>query len=171
MMGMSITLQVVELVLGAAECRWGLSGFSLRSGRSRSDRYFSEVRSASMDTSPPFTDMLLVPIGIICIVAAVIHGHLGLTKLIAPADFRTRQARAFVVMIWHYSTLTWAAIGVCFAATPWLVPADQQRLVIGLMSLPILYGVIGNFIISRGRHPGWAIFAFVIAAANLVVWS
>ncbi|MEZ5679852.1 MAG: hypothetical protein R3E14_00985 [Erythrobacter sp.] len=113
-------------------------------------------------------EILLLPIGLACVFASIAHGYLGQTRLIAPAEFPRGWARGFVSMIWQYSTVTWATIGAFIAVSPWLLTADERRWAIPAACLPILYGVIGNAIVSQGRHFGWMLFAAIIAAASLV---
>jgi len=115
-----------------------------------------------------YTDVILLPIGLICVVASIAHGYLGQTRLIAPAEFPRGWARGFVTMIWQYSTVTWAMIGIFIALSPWLLTDAERRWAIPAACLPILYGVVGNAAISKGRHFGWMLFAVIIAAACVV---
>ncbi|HPE46765.1 MAG TPA: hypothetical protein PLR76_00130 [Hyphomonas sp.] len=111
---------------------------------------------------------LLMPIGVACVIAAIVHGYLGQAKLIGPAAYTHKWAKGFVGMIWQYSTVTWAMIGAFIAVSPWLVPREDLSWAVPLACSPILYGVAGNFLVSGGRHFGWMIFAVIIAAATLV---
>ncbi len=113
-------------------------------------------------------NLLLVVIGLACVVASIAHGYLGQTRLIAPADFPRGWARGFVSMIWQYSTVTWAMIGIFIALSPWLLTAPDRRWAIPAACVPILYGVVGNAIVSKGRHFGWMLFAAIISSACLV---
>lgn len=110
---------------------------------------------------------LIFPIGLSCMAAAIVHGYLGQTRLIEPGVYGHRWAKGFIQMIWHYSTVTWALIGAFIAASPWVLNQNQRKWMVPLVCLPIVYGVIGNMLVSRGRHFGWKIFAGLIAAAAI----
>ena len=48
------------------------------------------------------------------------------------------------------------------AAAAWLGP--QARLALGLLvGAPYLFGAVGNFRATRGRHPGWMLMALALA--------
>lgn len=113
-------------------------------------------------------ELLLLPIGIACVVASVAHGYLGQTRLIDPAEFPRGWARGFVSMIWQYSTVTWATIGIFIASAPWLLSDADRVWAVPASCVPIAYGVIGNAIVSKGQHFGWKLFAAIIGAACLV---
>lgn len=113
-------------------------------------------------------DYLLLPVGLACIAAAIVHGYLGHSRLIAPAQFPHRWARGFTAMIWQYSTVTWIMIGIFIAVSPWTLSASDRAWAVPVSCVPILYGVIGNAVVSHGRHFGWMIFAVIIALATLI---
>jgi hypothetical protein len=114
---------------------------------------------------------LLTWIGITCVIASLAHGSRVQSHLVATTEFRGRQAKNMTVMLLQYSTFTWILIGLFIAASPWLLDRSTRSWAVPLACLPILYGVIGNAIVSRGRHFGWILFAAIIgsasAAANL----
>ncbi len=71
-------------------------------------------------------------------------------------------------MIWQYSPVTWVLIGVFVTISPWVLDARTRAWAVPLACAPILYGIIGNFLVTRGRHFGWMTFATIIVAAALV---
>ena len=109
--------------------------------------------------------LILVPTGIACIAAALYHGYLGQTRLIGPAKFPNRQAQALVGMIWQFSTASWAVCGALIALSPYLFDTGSRRVAVVCACLPICWGIVGNFWITRGRHFGWKIFAAIVASA------
>lgn len=109
--------------------------------------------------------ILLLPIGIACVAAALYHGYLGQTRLIGPTVFANRQAKELVAMIWQFSTATWAFCGVVIAVSPWLFAGGNRLSAIVCACLPIMWGVIDNAWVTRGRHFGWKVFAAIVAAA------
>ena len=110
-------------------------------------------------------DLLLPPIGLLVVAAAALHDWLGQTRLIGPAQFPTATARRLVVLIWHYSAVSWAACGLLIAASPWLVGEGARPWVVAACCLPLVFGAVGNGVATRGRHCGWKIFAGLVLAA------
>jgi hypothetical protein len=109
--------------------------------------------------------IVLVPVGLACMAAALYHGYLGQTRLIDPATFPSRQAKEMVGMIWQFSTAAWAVCGAIIALSPWLFPSRFRLESVICACLPIGWGILGNAWITRGRHFGWKIFAGIVAAA------
>ncbi|WP_183612361.1 hypothetical protein [Novosphingobium hassiacum] len=107
----------------------------------------------------------MVAVGISCVAAACLHGYLGEVKLIGPATFPTRQSRLLVSAMWQFSTMIWIGCGVLIAASPWLFSDSDRPLAIPLICSPILFGVVANGLITRGRHFGWKVFAAIVVAA------
>lgn len=108
---------------------------------------------------------LLLAAGTLCVGVAVVHGWLGETRLIGPASFPNREARQLVSAIWQLSTAIWIACGLVIAASPWLFEARTRSLGIFIACLPLLWGVVANAWITRGRHPGWKALGLAVALA------
>ena len=110
--------------------------------------------------------------GVVGGITAVIHGVLTQRLMVRPiemalaADGRVRApVRRLVPLLLHFSTIAWLVGGVALiAAAGWFEP--QARLVTGLgVGGLYLYGALGNFWGTRGRHPGWMLMA---AALGLI---
>ncbi|MEG3176836.1 hypothetical protein U1872_11400 [Sphingomonas sp. RB3P16] len=114
--------------------------------------------------------IILVPAGVACIVAALIHGYLGQTRLIAPAKFPGGQAKALVNVIWQFSTAIWAVCGAIIAASPWLFDDHARPVAVLCACLPLAWGIVGNAWITRGRHFGWKMFAAIVSVAIVGVY-
>lgn len=112
--------------------------------------------------------ILLMIAGALGVATALIHGYLGETRIIALAAFPSRQARGFVRAIWQLSTTIWISGSLVIAAAPFAF-ADplQRRLVLALACLPMVYGLVCNAWISRGRHFGWMALSTVIGITVL----
>lgn len=108
---------------------------------------------------------ILVAAGLACMSAAVAHGYRGQTRLITPATFADRQAKALVLMIWHFSAAAWAMCGAVIAVSPWLFPNQTRPIAVALACLPLLWGIVGNAWITRGRHFGWKLFGAIVVLA------
>lgn len=109
---------------------------------------------------------ILLPTGLLCAALAAYHGYLGQIRLIDPATFESRQAKALVGMIWQFSAAAWVICGLIIAAAPWLFDDSARPVAVILACLPIMWGVVGNAWVTRGRHFGWKLFAMVVAAAT-----
>ncbi len=108
---------------------------------------------------------ILVPVGLLCIAAAAYHGYLGWTRLIAPATFPNSQAKALVGMIWQFSAAVWMVCGGVIALSPWLFDDRVRPWAVVAACVPIVWGIVGNAWVTRGRHFGWKLFASIVVAA------
>jgi hypothetical protein len=122
-----------------------------------------------MEVAP--VSIVLITTGLVCVVAALYHGYLGQTRLIAPAIFPNSQAQALVGVIWQFSTAMWASCGAVIALSPWLFDDKDRQLAVMLACLPLVWGIVGNAWITRGRHFGWKVLAAIVAAAIIGVSS
>ena len=109
--------------------------------------------------------------GLIGSFVAVVHGVLTQRLMVRPieafllADRRTSAPiRRLVPLLLHFSTIVWFLGGLALiAAAIWF--DREARLVTGLfVGSTYLFGALGNFWGTRGRHPGW-----VLMAASLIL--
>ncbi len=118
-------------------------------------------------------DAALAMAGIIGSGVAVAHGVLLQRLMVRPlqasflADKRiAAPVRKLVAPLLHFSTFGWFLGGLALiAAAAWL--DREARLAAGIfVGALYLFGVVGNFWATRGRHPGWMLLA---AALVLIV--
>ncbi len=120
-------------------------------------------------------DAALAMAGVIGGVTAVIHGVLIQRLVVRPveasllAEPRPEAIRRLVPLLMQFSTFAWliGALALIVAAR-WFEP--QARLVTGLLVGSLyLFGALGNFWATSGRHPGWMLMtaALVLIAAGL----
>lgn len=118
-------------------------------------------------------DVALGMAGIIGSGVAVVHGVLVQRLMVRPlqasilADKRfAAPVRKLVTPLLHFSTFSWFLGGLALiAAAAWL--DREARLAAGLfVGALYVFGVVGNFWATRGRHPGWMLLA---AALVLIV--
>ena len=117
----------------------------------------------------PWHNLALELAGVIGAVVAIVHGLLVQRLIVRPfaevadADRKVSATiRRLVPPLIHFSTAVWFAGGVALASAPLL--NAQARLSISLMvGLTYLFGAIGNFWATRGRHPGWVLMANAVA--------
>jgi hypothetical protein len=114
--------------------------------------------------------------GVIGSCVAVVHGILVQRLMVRPfeelfaADARIRRSvRRLVPLLLHFSTVAWFFGGLALiAAASWL-DADA-RLATGLfVGALYLFGAVGNFWATRGRHPGWMLMTAALVLIALGV--
>jgi len=105
--------------------------------------------------------------GIIGIVVAVVHGVLTERLMAAPLRAATQPRlsapiRRIAPLLLQFSTFNWFLGGLALiAAALWLGP--EARWVAGLLvGSSYLFGAAGNLWATRGRHPGWALYALAL---------
>lgn len=114
-------------------------------------------------------DIALVVAGLIGGGVAVVHGVLTQRLMVEPfarlaqADARiSAPIRRIVPPLLHLSTVFWFLGGIALiAAALWFGPAVRVATCIFVGAL-YLYGAFFNLWATRGRHPGWALYAVTL---------
>ncbi len=116
--------------------------------------------------------------GLIGGLTAVIHGVLIQRLVVRPveaaflaAPAKPRAIRRLVPLLMQFSTFAWllGAVALIVAAR-WFEP--QARLVTGLLVGGLyLFGALGNFWATGGRHPGWMLMAAALVLIAVGVTS
>jgi hypothetical protein len=115
-------------------------------------------------------DIALIAAGAIGAGVAVVHGVLIERVAVKPildisqGDKRlSAPARRLVRPLMHESTASWFLCGlVLIAAALWFDPS--ARLTTSLFAGAFYaYGALGNLWATRGRHPGWVLYAIAVA--------
>ena len=100
---------------------------------------------------------------------AVVHGVLVQRLTVVPFDNfsqtdkrMTAPIRRLVPLLLHFSTISWFLGGLALiAAASWFGP--EARLATGLfVGGSYLLGALANLWGTRGRHPGWMLYAVAI---------
>lgn len=114
-------------------------------------------------------DAALAIAGIIGSCVAIVHGILVQRLMVRPfeasllADGRiTASTRRLVPVLLQFSTFNWFLGGLALiAAAIWF--EQDARLVTGLLvGSSYLFGALGNLWGTRGRHPGWMLYAVAL---------
>ena len=119
-------------------------------------------------------DVALGLAGLIGSGVAVVHGILTQRLMVEPFRAMASTAhtpstiRRLVPGMLHFSTYNWFLGGLALlVASLWLGP--QARLATALLvGSSYLFGAVGNFWATRGRHPGWVLYAI---ALGLIVYG
>ena len=114
-------------------------------------------------------DAALVTAGVIGSCVAVVHGILVQRLMVRPfeefllADKRTAASiRRLVPVLLHFSTFNWFLGGLALIAAAIWFELDA-RLATGLLvGSSYLFGALGNLWATRGRHPGWMLYAVAL---------
>jgi hypothetical protein len=89
--------------------------------------------------------------GVIGSGVAVVHGILTQRLMVRP----------LVPGLLHFSTFNWFLGGLALIAAIWF--EQDARLATGLLvGSSYLYGALGNFWATRGRHPAWVLYAVAL---------
>jgi hypothetical protein len=112
-------------------------------------------------------DAALAMAGVIGSGVAVVHGVLTQRLMVRPferlADGRIgAPIRRLVPLLLQFSTFNWFVGGIAL-----IVAANafeqEARLVTGLLvGSSYLFGALGNLWATRGRHPGWMLYAVAL---------
>ncbi len=112
-------------------------------------------------------DVALFLAGVIGGAVAVIHGVLTERLMAAPLRSVTQPRlsapiRRIAPVLLQFSTFNWLIGGLALiAAALWLGP--EAKVVAGLLvGSSYLFGAVGNLWATRGRHPGWALYAIAL---------
>jgi hypothetical protein len=114
-------------------------------------------------------DAALAMAGIIGSCVAVVHGILTQRLMVRPlnafllTDEGTAPSiRRLIPMLLQFSTFNWFLSGIALiAAAIWL--EHEARLATGLLAgSSYLFAALGNLWGTRGRHPGWLLYAVAL---------
>ena len=119
-------------------------------------------------------DLALGLAGVIGSGVALVHGVLTQRLMVEPFRAMASTARTpatirrLVPGLLHFSTYNWFLGGLALmVAAAWLGP--QAKLATALLvGSSYLFGAAGNLWATRGRHPGWLLYAI---ALGLIVYG
>lgn len=111
-------------------------------------------------------DAALALAGIIGGAVAIVHGVLTQRLVVRPVRERTAAlsgpARRLVGPLMQFTTFNWFVGGIALLIAACAL-GQQARLATGvLVGSSYLFGAVGNFWATRGRHPGWALYAVAL---------
>jgi hypothetical protein len=113
-------------------------------------------------------DAALAMAGVIGSSVAIFHGALTQRLMVAPiaelAKGRlSRQIRKIVPALLHFSTFNWFVCGLALLVAAYAFDAQARLATCLLVGSSYLYGALGNLWATRGRHPGWMLYAVALA--------
>lgn len=120
-------------------------------------------------------DVALMAAGILGAGVAVIHGVLTQRFIVEPirrlgAERLAPQIVRLAAMLLQFSTFAWLLGGLALAATPWMGAGARTATAV-LVGVAYLFAVVGNAWATRGRHPGWMLYAVAVALIAYGLWA
>lgn len=113
-------------------------------------------------------DLALAIAGGIGSTVAIVHGVLTQRLIARPlenvaAPKLPKSIRQLAAMLLQFSTFNWFIGGLALVVAAFWA-GHETKLAVGLLvGSSYLYGSVGNFIATRGRHPGWIFYGVVLA--------
>jgi hypothetical protein len=115
-------------------------------------------------------DGAMIAAGVIGSGVAVVHGVLVQRLMVAPFETAFREdrrmslaAKRLVPVLLHESTTAWFAGGLALIAAALWFDASARVAVAVCVGALYFYGALGNLWGTRGRHPGWMLYALALA--------
>jgi hypothetical protein len=110
-------------------------------------------------------DLLLQSAGLAAIVAAIIHGVIGETRVFPRVSIQPQRLRSLFRLVWQASTVAWIGGGVLLIAAPLMASEPARHWIVVTLACVFAFGALGNAWATRGRHFGWMVFSAVVAMA------
>jgi len=112
-----------------------------------------------------------VAAGFIGIFVSIFHGIVMQKRMIVPIlkiEEFPQSTRRLVPLLLHFSTLCWFLGGAAMMATPFFPNTASVLTTAVVVGGFYVFGAVGNFWGTRGRHPGWILLA---VAAALIAYA
>jgi hypothetical protein len=110
-------------------------------------------------------DLALQAAGGLAIVAAIVHGVLGETKVFATAQIEPARARLLIRLVWQCSAVAWACVGILLIAAPHMESQTARQWIVAMAVAVYGFSAAANAYATRGRHFGWMVLAAVCVLA------
>ncbi len=110
-------------------------------------------------------DILLQCSGLAAIAAALIHGVLGETKVLARATIEPPRLRLLLRLVWQAGTIAWIGGGVLLLAAPSMASEPARHWIVITLAGVFAFAAFANAWATRGRHFGWMALGAVVVMA------
>jgi len=125
----------------------------------------TDRRRRPHELAPAVRDLLLYASGALGLVAALVHGWLGETRVLARVRIEPERLRLLIRLVWHCSVVAWAAVGVLLIAAPWMGSQTARDFIVAAAVVTYGFAAIANARATRGPPFGWAILAVIVGLA------
>lgn len=108
--------------------------------------------------------------GLIGSIVAIVHGVLMQRLMVRPILDQvevTPATQRLLPILLQFSTFCWLFGGLVLMAAPLLPNTASIVTAAGFVGAFYMFGAVGNFIGTKGRHPGWVLLT--ISSALIVV--
>jgi hypothetical protein len=120
-------------------------------------------------------DWALLWAGVVGGGVAVFHGVVTQKLMVAPLAAEARLSpviRRLVAGLLHFSTYNWLLGGAALVLVAVAAVHPQAKLAVGLLvGSSYLFAAVGNLLSTRGRHPGWALYAVSLGLIVFGLWG
>jgi hypothetical protein len=110
-------------------------------------------------------DLFVQAAGVLAIVAALVHGYLGESKIFAVAQIEPRWASRLMRSLYRCTVLDWVAFGALLILVPAMGSGQARHAIIVASAAVYAAAATGNAWSTRGRHFGWVLMLVVVALA------
>ena len=109
-------------------------------------------------------DISLIVAGMIGCGVAIVHGVLTQRLLVKPTLELSlpRLARKLIPGLLQFSTFNWFVGGLALIVAANSFEQEARLATCLLVGSSYLYGTLGNLWATRGRHPGWMLYALAL---------
>lgn len=107
-------------------------------------------------------DVALQMAGGLAVVAALLHGVLGETRVFARAQIEPPWVRRLMRAVWHCGVVAWIGGGVLLVAAPSFGSDAARRWIVVVCAAVFGSAAIANAVATRGRHFGWMVLSAVV---------
>lgn len=109
-------------------------------------------------------DLAIQAAGGLAILAALVHGILGETRIFARSRVEPAGTRLLLRLVWQCGTVAWIGFGVLLLAAPSMESEPARLWIVGAAVAAYGLAAAANAWATRGRHFGW----MVLAAASVL---
>jgi hypothetical protein len=114
-------------------------------------------------------DLMIQAAGGVAVLAAIVHGVLGETKIFAKAQIEPAWIKLLIRLVWQCGAVAWAAIGVLLVVVPYMASEEARHWIIAMAIVTFGLGALGNAWATGGRHFGWMVLALSCVLALMGV--
>ena len=110
-------------------------------------------------------DLFVQAAGVLAIIAALVHGYLGETRVLPTAQIEPRWASRLLRSLYRCTVLDWTGFGALLILAPTFASGQARHAIVAASAAIFAAAAAGNAWSTRGRHFGWVLLLLVVALA------